>query len=746
MIEKLDHYSLTNPASVYDEEAMTALELAGRTAGKVNEAIDLVNENEQTVKDAKEYMVDNLEDTVKAEVNKLKNDGTLATELVKAVSSGKVDKGGKGQVSYAMLAQDAREAMTGGSVAVVGPNAVLEGNIVDGAVTEVKLQAGNRRVLYRASDMDTPVLILDRDSKTGQINPALTENITLYTNDNSWTIDPTTITVDDSEYDGSNYLRLFYSPSLKILKVTPLSKSGVSVGDYLDLGRMAWTVADNAIPVQIADRYFCARTQTRLVDSARGLKPVRIGMDRFRHRGNAIFNVDTVNKTITIVKGGKYNCYAMNESPSVNFVDENLVYDTVDFSKGVMYMWFDSVTGKIHFMNNITDNPRWWHYFGVVHYTKPYYSSCVVPFSVDGKYYYHPGRNRREWATVVYSPYSYATRTLPYVDFAKKQLVFPSVNRLYILTNEMTMSIMQSTGEDYVVPFDSTDNPYQYLVGGPYGLKFIPPEGLTDLNASTDQDELYILGHCVQTNKTINFNFDCEKGRSVSILGDSISTFEGYIPSGNRAYYNEAGGADVNMTWWKRTMNRCGLSLNVNNSYSGSRVSNTRDDGQDWGIEMAKHLDNGTAPDVILIYMGINDYISKVPMGEYNGRGPIPTTDQTFRESYAQMLHNVLTTYPTAKVYACTLPPVERSTGDTSNPDKNGIGIYLTEFNEAIRELCRAFCVEVIELESCGLHQHNGSIYMHDFDEETGGFVHPNSEGHRLISHKVIKSLVNSAE
>ena len=45
MIDKILHYSLTNPGTVYDEEAMTALELAGRTAHKVNECIEQVNKN-----------------------------------------------------------------------------------------------------------------------------------------------------------------------------------------------------------------------------------------------------------------------------------------------------------------------------------------------------------------------------------------------------------------------------------------------------------------------------------------------------------------------------------------------------------------------------------------------------------------------------------------------------------------------------------------------------------------------------
>lgn len=46
MLEKIEHYSITNPATIYDEEALTALELAGRTAGKVNECVELVNQME----------------------------------------------------------------------------------------------------------------------------------------------------------------------------------------------------------------------------------------------------------------------------------------------------------------------------------------------------------------------------------------------------------------------------------------------------------------------------------------------------------------------------------------------------------------------------------------------------------------------------------------------------------------------------------------------------------------------------
>ena len=43
------HYAMENPASIYDEEAMTALELAGRTTGKVNECVAQVNKNTEAL-------------------------------------------------------------------------------------------------------------------------------------------------------------------------------------------------------------------------------------------------------------------------------------------------------------------------------------------------------------------------------------------------------------------------------------------------------------------------------------------------------------------------------------------------------------------------------------------------------------------------------------------------------------------------------------------------------------------------
>ena len=90
MIEKLGaHYSMTNPATVYDEEALTALELAGRTASKVNEIIDSQNNLEKSTaeqlenqnEEIKKQETNIIPSAVKTEMITQINNGTFANEI-----------------------------------------------------------------------------------------------------------------------------------------------------------------------------------------------------------------------------------------------------------------------------------------------------------------------------------------------------------------------------------------------------------------------------------------------------------------------------------------------------------------------------------------------------------------------------------------------------------------------------------------------------------------------------------------
>ena len=73
-------------------------------------------------------------------VEKLLNDlDATKAELISRIE-GKVTKGESGVITHAMLSQEVREEMTGGSVAVVGKDSVITENIVDGSVTIAKLE------------------------------------------------------------------------------------------------------------------------------------------------------------------------------------------------------------------------------------------------------------------------------------------------------------------------------------------------------------------------------------------------------------------------------------------------------------------------------------------------------------------------------------------------------------------------------------------------------------------------------
>lgn len=81
-IEPINHYSLNTPASIYDEEALTALELAARTANKVNECIGKFNKlAEDTEKQVDEFGNITGPANIAKEVNKFVENGTFDDQI-----------------------------------------------------------------------------------------------------------------------------------------------------------------------------------------------------------------------------------------------------------------------------------------------------------------------------------------------------------------------------------------------------------------------------------------------------------------------------------------------------------------------------------------------------------------------------------------------------------------------------------------------------------------------------------------
>ena len=85
-------------------------------------------------------------------------------------------------------------------------------------------------------------------------------------------------------------------------------------------------------------------------------------------------------------------------------------------------------------------------------------------------------------------------------------------------------------------------------------------------------DERYRKAHITLRRKNILF---------VSIVGDSISTYEGYNPDRYKVFYNRTmqmanGLNSVYDTWWAKVNQSLHAYLCVNNSYSGSKVTTQR--------------------------------------------------------------------------------------------------------------------------------------------------------------------------
>lgn len=78
-------------------------------------------------------------DTLSQNLMSINANADAANQKASKLGNDKVDKNGAAQVTWAMLAQDAREQIAGTKVAVVGNNSVSSANIVNGSVTSEKL-------------------------------------------------------------------------------------------------------------------------------------------------------------------------------------------------------------------------------------------------------------------------------------------------------------------------------------------------------------------------------------------------------------------------------------------------------------------------------------------------------------------------------------------------------------------------------------------------------------------------------
>ena len=198
--------------------------------------------------------------------------------------------------------------------------------------------------------------------------------------------------------------------------------------------------------------------------------------------------------------------------------------------------------------------------------------------------------------------------------------------------------------------------------------------------------------------------------KSVSILGDSYSTYEGYItPSTNELWYYAKNAAqktdvtDVTQTWWHQVISERGWRLCQNNSYSGATISYLGYDGNDYSERSfnTRMTDLG-CPDVIFIFGATNDSWAGTPVGQYKYADITKADLYTFRPALARMLSWMKNRYINTEIYFLLNSELR------------------DDINESVLSICAHYGVPCIQLK--------------DIDKISG---HPSVKGMRQIADQV---------
>lgn len=253
----------------------------------------------------------------------------------------------------------------------------------------------------------------------------------------------------------------------------------------------------------------------------------------------------------------------------------------------------------------------------------------------------------------------------------------------------------------------------------------------TEANEEASQE---MEGEVVQTQEAGQ-----RAGTSISILGDSISTFQGYNPEGYHVFFPEYGEVkELGDTWWQIVAQDLELTLYVNGSSSGATVAGDSTGTEDPQCACNELRTNalagpeGDCPDRIIVYLGTNDLLQGVPLGDNDGTAMVIEGEiTTFSDAYTLMLDKLQANYPSARIYCCTMLQV----GDygTQTPYVefvNGEQLTAADYGKVIARIAGNRGLAVIDLYNCG-------VTIENLQEMSSDGVHPTAAGMRRIATAV---------
>lgn len=222
--------------------------------------------------------------------------------------------------------------------------------------------------------------------------------------------------------------------------------------------------------------------------------------------------------------------------------------------------------------------------------------------------------------------------------------------------------------------------------------------------------------------------------RFISIVGDSISTYAGYNPEGYAVFYDKEMQErnflnSVYDTWWAKVNQALDAYLCVNNSYSGSRVSGAGFPAASCEERLKNLQTNMYQPDIILIYIGFNDFGHGVKVVRKGIKPPGRKDIQIFSDAYEHMLVRIRRLHPKATIVCGTLLRTKIRNHDEWIFPESYAGVNFEDYNVAIRKICKK--------QKCCL----ADIASLNIPYETLDGSHPTNNGHVTIAHAWITRL-----
>lgn len=233
------------------------------------------------------------------------------------------------------------------------------------------------------------------------------------------------------------------------------------------------------------------------------------------------------------------------------------------------------------------------------------------------------------------------------------------------------------------------------------------------------------------------------KNKYFSILGDSISTFEGISEPKTAVHYNKdlkisAGMPTVLDTWWGRVIDGLGGKLLVNNSWSGSTVCKLpAHETTSYGCsdERTSSLaKDGVLPDVIIVFLGENDWGAGFQVTQSRTLRSSKTDCRVFSIAYRTMIEKIKTNYPLAEIWCMTLPISCWLVKENFQFPYYMRGGHINEYCEAIRDAAKLYNCKLIDL------------YQNKNPYDTLDGIHPNASGMFTIANAVLEELKKEQE